>query len=62
MEQHRSRVEDYEQYVGAEAVERIPAKAKPLRGLDMVHVNSTYYGRRRRVVVVLRGSQPLECV
>ncbi len=42
---HRiTRVEDYEQYVGAETVERILKKAKPLRDLHVVNVNSTYYG------------------
>ena len=44
MERHRIRVEDYERYVGAETVERILAKAAPLRGMHVVHVNSTYYG------------------
>jgi hypothetical protein len=29
---------------GAEAVERIRQKAKPLQGLHVTHVNSTYYG------------------
>ena len=37
-------IEDYEQYVGAETVERILKKAKPLQGLHVVNVNSTYYG------------------
>jgi len=37
-------VEDYEPYIGAEAVERILNKAKPLHDLHTVHVNSTYYG------------------
>lgn len=44
IEQHRIRVEDYERFVGAETVERILSKAKPLRDLHVVHVNSTYYG------------------
>ncbi|HYE13226.1 MAG TPA: glycosyltransferase, partial [Pyrinomonadaceae bacterium] len=44
MEQHRITVEDYEQFVGAEAVERILAKAEPLRDMHVVHVNSTYQG------------------
>ncbi|NOZ68901.1 MAG: glycosyltransferase [Deferribacteres bacterium] len=38
------RVEDYEQHVGAETVERILKKAEPLRDLHVVNVNSTYYG------------------
>jgi trehalose synthase len=37
-------IEDYEQYIGAEAVERILKKAKPLQGRHIAHVNSTYYG------------------
>ena len=37
-------VEDYEQCAGAETIERIREKAKPLQGLHVAHVNSTYYG------------------
>ncbi|HEV8725622.1 MAG TPA: glycosyltransferase [Candidatus Binatia bacterium] len=37
-------VEDYAPFIGAEAVERIRQKAKPLQGLHVTHVNSTYYG------------------
>jgi trehalose synthase len=37
-------VEDFEPYVGAETVERILRKAKPLRDLHVANVNSTYYG------------------
>ncbi len=37
-------VEDYEQFVGTEAVERVREKARPLQGLHVTHVNSTYYG------------------
>lgn len=37
-------VEDYEQFVGAETIERIRQKAKPLQDLHVVDVNSTYYG------------------
>lgn len=45
VEPHRiTRVEDYERYVGAQTVERIQKKAKPLQDLHVVHVNSTYYG------------------
>jgi trehalose synthase len=38
------RVEDYRRFVGSETVERIKEKAKPLQGLHVVHINSTYYG------------------
>jgi trehalose synthase len=41
---HIVRVEDYEKYVGAEAVERILQKAGRLQDLHVVNVNSTYYG------------------
>ena len=37
-------VEDYEQFVGAETIERIREKAKPLQDLHVANVNSTYYG------------------
>ncbi|MBW2039808.1 MAG: glycosyltransferase [Deltaproteobacteria bacterium] len=37
-------VEDYEQFVGAETIERIRDKAKPLQDLHVANVNSTYYG------------------
>ena len=37
-------VEDYERYIGADAVERILKKAKLLPDFHIVHVNSTYYG------------------
>jgi trehalose synthase len=36
-------VEDYELFVGGEAIERIQRKAKSLQGLHVAHVNSTYY-------------------
>jgi trehalose synthase len=38
------KVEDFEPYVGAETVERILKKAKPLRDFHIAHINSTYYG------------------
>ena len=38
------RIEDYEKIVGTQAIERIKTKAKPLRGLHVTHINSTYYG------------------
>lgn len=49
MEPHRTNhklinVEDYEQFVGAEAVERVLKKAEPLRGMHITNINSTYYG------------------
>ena len=37
-------VEDYEQFVGRETIERIKAKTKTLQHLHVVNVNSTYYG------------------
>ncbi len=37
-------IQDYERFIGAEAVERIYAKAEPLEGIRTVNVNSTYYG------------------
>jgi trehalose synthase len=37
-------VEDYEQFVGPETIERIQKKAKPLQHLHVANVNSTYYG------------------
>jgi trehalose synthase len=38
------RIEDFEPYIGAEAVERILNKAKPFRNMRVANVNSTYYG------------------
>jgi trehalose synthase len=38
------KIEDYEQYVGVETVERIKTKAAKLRDLHVAHINSTYYG------------------
>ncbi|RJR36049.1 MAG: glycosyltransferase [Desulfobacteraceae bacterium] len=37
-------IEDYEQWVGAEVVERILEKAGTLRHLHVTHINSTFYG------------------
>jgi trehalose synthase len=37
-------LEDYESYIGPEAVERIHAKAKKVQDLHVVNVSSTYYG------------------
>jgi trehalose synthase len=38
------KVEDYEQFVGPEMIERVKQKARSLEGLSVAHVNSTYYG------------------
>lgn len=43
-EHHKVTIEDYEQFVGAETIDRILAKASPLRGLRTANVNSTYIG------------------
>ena len=37
-------VEDYEQFVGSETIERLREKARLLQDLHVVAVNSTYYG------------------
>ena len=37
-------LEDYQPLIGSEAVERIRGKADALRGIHLVHVNSTFYG------------------
>jgi trehalose synthase len=37
-------VDDYEPLVGAQTVQRVKDKAKPLQNLHVAHVNSTYYG------------------
>ncbi|MFP4345165.1 MAG: glycosyltransferase [Anaerolineales bacterium] len=44
-------VEDYEQFVGAEVVDRVKRKGESLQHLHVTHVNSTYYGGG--VVVIL---------
>ena len=45
VERHRIvQIEDYERFVGAETVERIREKAKPLQDIHVVNVNSTFYG------------------
>ncbi|RPJ02686.1 MAG: glycosyl transferase family 1, partial [Deltaproteobacteria bacterium] len=42
---HRiTQIEDYEKYVGGEAIDRILKKAQNLRHLHVANVNSTYYG------------------
>jgi trehalose synthase len=37
-------VEDYAPFVGAETVARIRAKASPLAGRRIAHINATYHG------------------
>ena len=39
-----AKVEDYEPFIGEEAVERIVAKGRHLAGRSVAHVNSTYFG------------------
>ncbi len=49
-------IETYEEFVGAETVDRVQRKAEALQHLHVVHVNSTYYGGG---VAVLLGSLTL---
>jgi trehalose synthase len=37
-------IDDFEPHIGAEAVERLRRKAKPLQDMYITNVNSTYYG------------------
>jgi len=39
-----TQLEDYESLIGKEAIERIREKSRPLQGLHVAHINSTYYG------------------
>jgi trehalose synthase len=39
-----TQIEDYEQFIGSETVERIREKAAKLKGLRVANFNSTYYG------------------
>ena len=39
-----AQIEDYEPLIGAENVQRIRDKAAKVKGLRVVHFNSTYYG------------------
>jgi trehalose synthase len=39
-----TQIEDYEQFIGSESVERIREKAGQLKGLRVANFNSTYYG------------------
>jgi trehalose synthase len=42
--EHIPKIEDYEQFVGAETVDRISEKAAKLSNAHIVHINATYYG------------------
>jgi trehalose synthase len=44
LEEKIARLEDYEQYIGPEAVQRIFKKAGKLQRKHVAHINSTYYG------------------
>ncbi|MBD3217807.1 MAG: glycosyltransferase [candidate division Zixibacteria bacterium] len=45
MEEHKIYgIDDYEQYVGSEAIERIGNKASTLQDFHVANVNATYYG------------------
>jgi trehalose synthase len=45
MEEHKIYgIDDYEQYIGSEAVERIWNKATPLQDFHVANINATYYG------------------
>ena len=41
---HIVEIEDFEPFIGAQAIERIKKKAETLKDTHVVHVNSTYYG------------------
>ncbi len=43
-EDHLTQLEDYEKFIGAEAVDRIYEKARPLENYHVANINSTYYG------------------
>ncbi|MFP4528190.1 MAG: glycosyl transferase family 1, partial [Candidatus Kapaibacterium sp.] len=36
--------QDYEKYIDGDTIKRIERKAKPLKDMHVVHINSTYYG------------------
>lgn len=44
MNRNINHLEDYEEYIGSEAIERIYKKAKPLHDRHIVCVSSTFYG------------------
>ena len=39
-----TQIEDYEQFIGRERVQRIRQKTSRLKGLRVANFNSTYYG------------------
>ncbi len=39
-----TQIEDYQEFVGKETINRIREKAKPLAGKHVAHINSTFYG------------------
>ncbi len=41
---HLTSIDDYESLAGRDTIERIREKARPLRGVHVAHVNSTFYG------------------
>ncbi len=43
-DRNNTTLEDYEKYIGAEALERIHNKARPLQDRHVVCINSTFYG------------------
>lgn len=43
-EDHLTQLDDYEKFIGAEAVDRIYEKAQPLKDYHVANINSTYYG------------------
>lgn len=44
MKFHIPTIGDYEQFIGAETVDRIQAKTERLKNTRVVNLNSTYYG------------------
>jgi trehalose synthase len=42
--QHVIQAEDFEPFIGSEAITRIQAKARTLQDIHVVNFNSTYYG------------------
>lgn len=53
-----TRLEDYAEYIGDDAVQRIRAKAEELRGQRVVHMNSTFYaGGVVEIILSLVGLQ-----
>ncbi|MBD3401403.1 glycosyltransferase [candidate division GN15 bacterium] len=44
LDEHLVHIDDYQQFIGQEAIDRIYEKARPLQGKHIAHVNATYYG------------------